>query len=197
MDRGLSEMIEKTLVLVKHDGVVRSLVGEIVSRFEKIGLKIIAMKMIHADERLADNHYIVTDEWANSVFNKTKKAYEDKGKTFKFNNAKEYGDMIKKWNKDFLMEGPVVAIVLEGPHSIEIVRKMVGNTEPRQALPGTIRGDYIFDSYSVADVKARPIRNLIHASGSVDEANREISLWFTKDEIVSYKRDFDKHFYSK
>src|SRR3989344_3296689 len=190
-------MIEKTLVLVKHDGVNRGLVGEIISRFEKIGLKILAMKMIHADDKLAENHYQVTKEWAEGVFNKTKKTYEDKGKPFKFKNPMEYGTMIKNWNKGFLMEGPVVAVVLEGPHAIEIVRKLVGNTEPRQALPGTIRGDYIFDSYSVADVKARPIRNLIHASGSVDEANREISLWFTKDEIVSYKRDFDKHFYSK
>ncbi|HLD12146.1 MAG TPA: nucleoside-diphosphate kinase [Candidatus Nanoarchaeia archaeon] len=185
---------ERTLVIVKHDGVIRGIAGEIISRFEKVGLKIIGMKMLWADENVAEKHYIVTDEWAKGVFEKTKTTYEKEGKKFPFTNHKEYGTMIKNWNKTFLQEGPVIALVLEAPHVIEVVRKMVGNTEPRQAIPGTIRGDYIYDSYAIADTKQRPIRNLIHASGNKEEATREISLWFTERELHHYETPFDKHF---
>lgn len=186
-------MIEQTLVVIKHDGVLRGLIGEIVGRFEKAGLKICGMKMIWADENIADNHYQVTDEWAKSVFEKTKKTYEKESKKFPFTDFRQYGQMIKDWNKNFLMEGPVVAMIVKGPHAIELVRKMVGSTEPRQAMPGTIRGDYTFDSYVVADKKQRPIRNLIHASGERKEAEREITLWFNKKEIHSYKTQHDQY----
>ena len=184
---------EKTLIVVKHDGVLRGLVGDILSRFERVGLKIIAMKMIWADENIADKHYHVSEEWAKSVFDKTKTAYEKERKKFPFTDHKKYGQMIKDWNKNFLREGPVVAAVVEGPHAIELVRKMVGHTEPRQAQPGTIRGDYSYDSYALGDLKQRPTRNLIHASGTKDEAAREIALWFTQKEVYNYPTQHDKH----
>ncbi len=187
-------MIEKSLILIKHDGVSRGLIGEIISRFEKIGLKIIGMKMLHADEKLASNHYLVDEEWAKNVFEKTKNAYEKNKKKFPFKDHMEYGKMIQSWNVGFLREGPVVAIVIEGLHAVEIIRKLVGNTEPRQALPGTIRGDYTVESYAVADIKKRPVRNLVHASGSVKEAEREISLWFKENELCEYKKELDKHY---
>ena len=188
-------MIEKTLIIVKHDGVLRGLVGEIIRRFENTGLKIVGMKMVLANENVAREHYISNEEWANGVFNKAKLAYESKGKTLNFKTAKEYGDHIQKMNQDYLKEGPVVAIVFEGIHAVELGRKLSGNTEPRQALPGTIRGDYMLDSYSVANAKERSVRNLIHSSGTVDEADREISLWFNKDEIYNYSKELDKHHY--
>lgn len=187
-------MIEKSLILIKHDAVSRGLIGEIITRFEKTGLKIIGMKMLHADEKLASNHYVVNEEWAKAVFEKTKNAYEKNNKDFPFKNPMEYGKMIQEWNVGFLREGPIIAIVLEGPHAIEIARKIVGNTEPRQALPGTIRGDYTFESYAVADLRKRPVRNLVHASGSVKEAEREISLWFKDNELCSYTKELDKHY---
>lgn len=186
-------MVERSLIIVKHDGVLRGLVGEIIKRFENIGLKIVGMKMVWADEKTADNHYIVTDEWANGVYSKTKAAFEAQGKILPFDNAKDYGKYIQNMNTSFLMEGPVVAMVFEGIHAVELGRKLSGNTEPRQALPGTIRGDFMHDSYQMANGKERSVRNLIHASGTVEEANREIALWFSDGELHSYSKDLDKH----
>ena len=180
-------MIEQTLIIVKHDGVLKGIIGEIIKRFENTGLKIVGLKMLLADDHLASNHYLATKEWAEAVFKNTKETYENKGKKFEYSNPLEYGKLIQNWNKNFLKEGPVVAIILEGPHAIELCRKIVGSTEPRQALPGTIRGDYTFESYELADNKKRPVRNIVHASGSVEEAKREISLWFKKNEIHDYK----------
>jgi nucleoside-diphosphate kinase len=185
---------ERTLVLIKPDAVSRSLVGEIISRFEKTGLKIVAMKMVWADEELAKKHYVLEESWAKNVYDKTKAASEKEGTPMKWKDHMELGRTIQSWNADFLQEGPVVAFVLQGPHVIEIVRKMVGSTEPRQAIPGTIRGDYaMIESYAVANEKARVLRNLVHASDSPETANREISIWFTKQELHDYKKELDKH----
>jgi len=188
-------VIEKTLVLIKPDGVVRSLVGEIISRFEKTGLKIIAMKMLWADEELAKKHYILEESWAKATFERTKATKEKEGKTMPYKDHMDFGKTIQQWNANFLREGPVIALVLEGPHAVEIVRKMVGTTEPRQSPPGTIRGDYaMIESYTLSDEKKRVLRNLVHASDSVETANREITVWFSPKEIHSYKKDLDKHF---
>ncbi len=185
---------EQTLVLFKPDTVSRGLVGKILTRFEETGLKIAAMKMVWADETLAKNHYDLDETWAKNVFEKTKITHEKEGKPFPYKDHMEFGGMIQKWNMDFLREGPVIAIILEGPHAVEIVRKMVGNTEPRQAAPGTIRGDYaMLESYTVADKKTRVLRNLVHASDSVENAKREINLWFSEKEIHAYKKDLDQH----
>lgn len=188
-------MKEQTLVLVKHDAVQRGLIGKILSRFEDAGLKIIAMNMAWADENLAKKHYPFEEEWARNVYEKTKKAYEKEGKKFEYVDHKEHGLTIQKWLVDFLREGPVIALVLEGPHAVEIVRKMVGPTEPRQAAPGTIRGDFaVVESYALADAKKRVLRNLIHASDSVTNAKREISVWFDNAELHKYTKELDKHF---
>lgn len=188
-------MMEKTLVLLKHDSVARGLVGKIITRFEDIGLKIVGMKMILPDENLAKNHYFLDEEWARNVFEKTKAGYEKDNKPFPYKSHMELGQQIQNWNMKFLMEGPVIALIIEGPHAIEIVRKMVGSTEPKSSPPGTIRGDYaMVESYAVADSKGRVLRNLIHASDSVKSADREIDLWFSKKEILSYKKELDKHF---
>ncbi len=188
-------MIEKTLVLLKHDSIVRGLVGKIIARFEDIGLKITAVKMIMPDEKLSKNHYLLDEEWAKAVFTKTKASYEKDNKVFPYKDHMEFGGQIQSWNMNFLREGPVIAMILEGPHAIEIVRKVVGSTEPRTSPPGTIRGDFaMMESYAVADKKTRVLRNLIHASDSPKSADREIALWFNSAEIQSYKKDLDKHF---
>ena len=178
--------MERTLVLIKPDGVKRSISGKIISRFEDSGLKIIAMKMFWVDEKFAQEHYKLDEEWAKSVFHKTKTTREGQGNPFPFKDHMEYGKMIQRWNMDFLKEGPVIAIVLQGPHAIEIVRKIAGSTEPRQAAPGTIRSDFAsIESYAVANDSERVLRNLIHASDSLETAKREIALWFSKDELHS------------
>ena len=188
-------MIERSLVLIKHDGVYRELIGTIINRFERVGLKITAMKIAMANEKLAKEHYKVDEEWARNVFEKTKKTYETERRKFEHRNHVEFGKMIQKWNVSFLKEGPVVAMILEGPSAIEIVRKIVGNTEPKQAMPGTIRGDYaVLESYKLADTKSRVLRNLVHASDSVKNAEKEIKLWFNENEIYEYSKELDKHF---
>ncbi|MCP3686423.1 MAG: nucleoside-diphosphate kinase [bacterium] len=156
-------MIEKTLVLVKPDGVQRNLVGKIISRFEDAGLKIAALKMVWIDKNFAKKHYT-----------------ED--------ISKRLGEHIRQYNVDFLSEGPVVAIVLEGIHAIENVRKIVGSTEPKTAPPGTIRGDFCHSSYSFADKKKRVVRNVIHASSSKEDAESEMNLWFSDKEVHDYKK---------
>ncbi len=187
--------MEKTLVLLKHDSVSRGLIGKIITRFEETGLKMVALKMIWPDEHLAKNHYFLDESWAQNVFDKTKASYEKDSKPFPYKSAMELGSQIQNWNMNFLQEGPVIAMVIEGPHSIEIVRKMVGSTEPKSSPPGTIRGDFaMVESYSIADKNGRVLRNLIHASDSQQSSEREIALWFNADEIHSYKKDLDKHF---
>ncbi|MCH7567885.1 MAG: nucleoside-diphosphate kinase [Nanoarchaeota archaeon] len=188
-------MQEKTLILIKHDGVVRSLIGKILTRIENIGLKVIGMKMVWANEDLARNHYTLDEEWARKSFETTKKTHEREGKPFPHKNHMEFGSLIQSWNINFLREGPIIAIVAEGPHAIEIVRKIVGTTEPRQSPPGTIRGDFAMtESYELSDKNKRVLRNLIHASDSPKTAEREISLWFKPEELHDYQKELDKHF---
>jgi len=182
-------MTEKTLVLIKPDAVKKSISGKIISKFEDAGLKIVGIKMMWADEELAKNHYYLDEVWAKSVYEKTKKSYADRGKDFPYKDPLDVGKQIQHWNMEFLMEGPVIAMVLEGPSAIEIVRKMVGSTEPKSSAPGTIRGDFAsIESYAVADYEKRVLRNLVHASDSQESAKREIGLWFNMDEIHSNYR---------
>ncbi len=181
--------IEQTLVLIKPDGVKKNIVGKIISRFEDTGLKIAAIKMVWADKELAEKHYPLEEEWAKSAYEKSRQAAEKSSREFKFKNHLDFGTFIQNTLKDFITESPIIAMVLEGPHAIEIVRKIVGPTEPRQAMPGTIRGDFIsIESYTTADTGKRAIRNLIHASDSKENAKREIQIWFSKSEIHDYKK---------
>ncbi len=188
-------VIEQSLILLKPDAVQRNLIGKIISRFEDAGLKISAMKMVQPNKELAGKHYILDETWALKLFNRSKEAYEKEGKKMKFRDHIEMGNDIRNRNMVFLQEGPVVALVIEGPHAIELVRKMIGHTEPRQAIPGTIRGDFAsIESYTVSDSKGRVLRNLVHASDTPENAKREIALWFNKNEVHNYKKDIDKHF---
>ncbi len=185
-------MQERTLILLKPDSVKRHLVGKIISRFEDTGLKIIGMKMTWADEELAKGHYNLDEDWAKNVYEKTKAVYEKEGKEMRCKDYLEWGGIIQKNNMKFLIEGPVIAAILEGPHAIELVRKMIGSTEPRSAVPGTIRGDFAsVESYPVADANSRVVRNLVHASDSVKSAEREISLWFKPGEIYEHRTIYD------
>ena len=188
-------VIENTLVLMKPDAVQRNVVGKILSRFEDAGLKLVGMKMVWASEELAKKHYHLDEAWAKNVYEKTSAVYLKSGKPMPYKNHMDMGKTIQSWNVSFLREGPVIALVLEGPHAVEIIRKMIGHTEPRQAMPGTIRGDFaVVESYVLADVKQRVTRNLIHASDSPENAEKEIKLWFDNEELHKYSKELDKHF---
>ena len=184
-------MNERTLVLIKPEGVMRNLIGEIITRFEKAGLKIIGLKMIHPDEKLAGNHYAENELWLKSVGENTKKNYEQKGKTIN-KEILEIGYWVRGKLIKYLTSHPIVAIVLEGHNAIKHVRKVVGPTEPASSPAGTIRGDYSLDTYQLADEQERAINNIIHASGSVEEAETEIKTWFTENELCKWKR-LDEH----
>ncbi|MFA5175909.1 MAG: nucleoside-diphosphate kinase [Candidatus Nanoarchaeia archaeon] len=160
-------MIERTLILLKPDCVQRGFIGEIITRFEKVGLKIVGMKMVYATKEFAGKHYFDVE---------------------KRNGKKIFDNSVK-----YLSEGPIIAACLEGVSAIEIVRKMIGSTEPRASAPGTIRGDYAHVSYAQADKKNDATRNLVHASANKDDAKKEIDLWFTKDELHSYKTVHELH----
>lgn len=183
---------QQSVVLVKPDGVQRGLIGEIIARFEKAGLKIVALKMVAIDKETAFKHYGVTEEWFENIGKKVKEFYQqqgyDPGEDFFTRPNKKIGQMVQKWNVDYLTEGPVVAMLVEAPGVIEIVRKIVGATYPQMAQPGTIRGDYSFDSPLLSNIKGRSVYNLIHASGNIKEAAIERQLWFKESEINSYRR---------
>ena len=157
-------MIQRSLVLIKPDGVQRGLIGEILTRFEHAGLKMVGIKMVWMDKEMSKKHYA---------------AHVDK--PF-YPNVETY-----------ITSGPVVALVLEGVDAVENVRKLVGSTEPKQSPPGTIRGDFAHMSYGYADAHDLSVKNLIHASGTPEEAKKEVALWFADDEIHSYKSVHDVH----
>ncbi len=180
-------MKEKTLVLIKPDGVQRGLVGEIVRRFELTGLKIIGLKMAYADKELAGKHYADDEQWMQSVGEKALKAVQERGEKVK-ETPMDVGRRIRQQLLDYISMSPVVAIVIEGNNAVATVRKIVGPTSPEHAAPGTIRGDYSHETYVMADKKGRPIQNLIHASGTPQEAEREIKVWFTAKELHAYAR---------
>ena len=178
---------ERTLVIVKPDGIQRALIGEIVRRYERLGLKLVALKMLVPTEKMIEDHYLIDPEWKQKVGEKAIKSYRDKGETPPSSDAIEVADLVVERVKKYMTSGPVIAMVWEGAHAVELVRKVTGGTEPRSAGVGTIRGDFVPDSYQIADTSERAIRNLIHASGSVPEANKEIPHWFNDTEIISYR----------
>ena len=177
---------ERTLVVVKPDGIQRALIGEIMKRYERIGLKLVALKMFVPTEKMIEEHYLLDSEWKKIVGEKAIASYVKKGETPPSSDPIEVGNLVVERLKKYMTSGPVIAMVWEGAHSVELVRKITGGTEPRSAGVGTIRGDFVVDSYQMADCADRAIRNLIHASGSVPEAEKEIPHWFNEKEIVKY-----------
>lgn len=157
-------MIQQTLVLLKPDAVERGLTGRIIDRFETAGLKIIGMKMVWIDKNFAKKHY---------------KAHVEKP---------FYAGL-----EEFIISGPVIAIAIEGIEAVELVRKMVGATEPKAAQPGTVRGDFSHHSYGYADEKGIAIKNLVHASGDLEDAEKEMKIWFNEKELHKYQAVHEKH----
>lgn len=178
---------ERTFVIIKPDGVQRSLIGEIIQRFERVGLKIAGLKFMVPDAETVEQHYTLDPDWKKKVGERAKEAYEKKGQTPPSDDPIEIGDMVLKRLVTYMTSGPVVMMALQGGHSVELVRKIVGGTEPRTSDVGTIRGDYVLDSYFMSDTDDRAVRNLIHASGSVEEAQQELKLWFSDDELIQYR----------
>ena len=177
---------ERTLVIVKPDGIQRALIGEIMKRYERIGLKLVALKMFVPTEKMIEEHYLLDSEWKKNVGEKSIANYVKKGETPPSNDPIEVANSVVTRLKKYMTSGPVIAMVWEGAHAVELVRKITGGTEPRSASIGTIRGDFVLDSYQMADTADRAIRNLIHASGTVPEAQMEIPHWFSAQEIISY-----------
>lgn len=183
---------EKTLVLIKPDAVKRGLVGEVIRRFESRGLKIISLKMVHGAPKEFDRHYPKSKIWISNLGSRTIETYKKYNyslkKDFGTEDPFKIGKIFRGWLIDFMASGPVVKILIEGVHAIEVVRKITGDTQPHFALTGTIRGDFSVDSAGTANKSGRAVHNLIHASGNKDEARNEIMLWFGPDEICDYKR---------
>jgi len=177
---------QRTLVILKPDAIQRSLVGEILKRFERTGLKFVAVKFFVPEAATTWTHYGKDDEW---FLKKGTRTIEERQK----NNlpvekdAMEYGKDIIQGCVDLFTCGPVLAAVIEGNQSVAIVKKLVGGTEPTTSDVGTIRGDFTIDSYGLANIDSRAVRNLVHCSDSVEEAEREIKLWFEEKEILNYR----------
>lgn len=176
--------MEQTLIIFKPDAVKRGIVGELLTRFEKVGLKIVGTKMLVAGPQMLADHY--PDSLVPIVGNKTKADWDSYGIEYS-ETAEQIGQMIVDSTREFMRSGPVVAVVLQGGHAVEVVRKMVGSTGPKDSAPGTIRGDYAHLSLGQASLKKKGAANLIHASGTADEAEKEIAMWFKKSELFDYE----------
>lgn len=183
---------ERTVVLIKPDGVKRGLIGEIISRIERRGLKVIACKMIHATADQIDGHYPKDENYIDNLGQKSINTYQkynmDPIKEMGTDDGYKIGVEVRKWLVNGMTEGPIIKMVIEGIHAIEMVRKIVGKTIPAFSEMGTIRGDFSVDSPDLANRQKRAIRNLIHASGDAQEATHELAYWFSPEEIFDYKR---------
>jgi nucleoside-diphosphate kinase len=176
---------ERTFVILKPDTVQRSLIGEVTKRFERTGLKFVAMKMFVPEESKLLTHYNKDDEWFLKKGNRIIDDLKSHGLPVE-KEPIEYGKDIIRTIVHYMTAAPVVAMVLEGNQAVGVVTKLVGTTEPSSSDVGTIRGDYTVDSYGHSSYENRAVRNLIHCSESPEEAEREIAIWFKEDEIMNY-----------
>lgn len=186
---------EKTLMLLKPDGVKRGLVGETLNRVEQRGLKVVGLKMIRPTEEFIKKFLPSTESWRKGMGEKTLETYakynRDAKKELGLTDPLEIGNLIFGWLVEFWTSGPAVAVVVRGIHAIDMVRKIVGHTIPSKAEMGTIRGDYSVDSPVLANMEKRAIYNVVHASGDPAEAEHEIACWFTPQEVFEYERTED------
>ena len=174
--------MERTLILVKPDGVARGLTGEILRRFERTGLKLVALKYLQASQEQISKHYGENPEWIKGMGGKTLENYEKQGidpvKEIGSKDPFEIGKKIRGWLVDWMASGPIVAAVFEGNDAVEIGKKLAGSTLPVYAAPGTIRGDFSNESAAAANKEKRPIQNTVHISGNLDDALHEVKHWF-------------------
>ena len=177
---------ERTFVIIKPDGVQRSLMGDILNRFERVGLKVVYMNFGVLDGKKLWNHYDKDDKWfeekGSNIVRELKESGADVSK-----KPIEYGKDIIRSLEKFMTAGPTLTLVLEGNQAVAVVKKLVGGTEPATSDVGTIRGDYTLDSYGICATDDRAVRNLIHCSDAVDEAKREIKIWISEKDMIDYR----------
>jgi nucleoside-diphosphate kinase len=186
---------EQSLVIIKPDGVQRSLIGEVIQRYERLGLKLVAMKMLVPTVHMVEKHYTIEPGWKKNAGEKSINNFIAKGLTPPSNDPLEVGEAILGRLKKYMTAGPVVAMVWQGAHACAVIRKITGSTEPLSSDVGTIRGDFMLDSYELSGLDDRSIRNIVHASGNAAEAANEIPLWFEKSEIIRYRLVQEKMLY--
>ncbi len=178
--------------MIKPDGVQKGLIGEIIKRFEQRDLKIVALELFQPTHDQIDNHYPKDEAWITRLGNKTLQTYEKYGydamEDFGTTDPAKIGPEVRKWVINYMTSAPLVKMVVEGTHAVDMVRKICGPTMPYQAEMGTIRGDYSNDSPAVANAEKRAVANIIHASETPEEAAHEIKHWFGDKEIPTYKR---------
>ena len=196
MKERLQKMLgERTLVLIKPDAVMRGLIGVIYQRFEQAGLKIVACKMVFPTRKLLDGHFPKSEEWIRGMGEKTLETYREYGidpvDILGTADALAIGQKIKEWNYRYLTLGPVMVIALEGIHAVDTVRKLIGHTLPYKASPCTIRGDFSINASDLANVVGSACKNLVHASGTTEEAEQEIANWFSSAELLAWQRTDD------
>lgn len=183
---------EKTFLMIKPDGVRKGLVGEIIKRVEQRDLKVVALEMFQATEDDIDSHYPKDEKWINRLGEKTLATYEKYGLNPKeemgTDDTMEIGNQVRGWLIEFMTSAPMVKMIIQGVHAIDMVRKIVGPTMPSDADMGTIRGDFSVDSPALANKEQRAIQNLVHASETKEEASHEIEYWFGGDKSFNYKR---------
>jgi nucleoside-diphosphate kinase len=186
---------ERTLVVLKPDALQRGLIGEVLHRYERIGLKLVAVKMLVPTAEHIEKHYTLDPEWRKKTGEKTIQSYKDKGLIPPYTDPLKVTSILLKRLVAYMAAGPVIATVWQGAHAVAIVRKITGGTEPLTSPIGTIRGDYVLDSYATSDTDDRSIRNIVHVSGSVKEAQDEIMHWFKKEEIIDYNASVEDMLY--
>ncbi len=183
---------ERTFVMVKPDGVRKGLTGEIIRRFEQRDLKIVALEMFQPTHEQIDSHYPKKEEWVTRLGEKTKNTYEKYGydliADFGTADTSEIGPEVRQWLIDFMTSAPLVKIVVQGVHSVDVVRKIAGDTMPYKADMGTIRGDFSIDSPALANKEKRAVANIVHCSETPEEADHEIKHWFGDQKTFDYKR---------
>ena len=186
---------ERTFLMIKPDGVTRGLTGDIIERVEQRGLKIVALSMFKPSNEQMDNHYPKDKKWISRLGQKTLDTYAkynlDAQKEVGTTDAYEIGTMVRGWLIDFMTSAPLIKMIVQGIHAIDMVRKLSGPTMPSMAEMGTIRGDFSVDSPIAANKGKRAVKNIVHASETAEEAKHEISHWFSPEEIHDYKRSVE------
>lgn len=178
---------EKSLVIIKPDGVQRTLIGEVIGRIERVGFKLVSLKFEIPTRDKVGQHYTIDPQWILKTGEKSLKAKEKNGEDISGIDALTCGNIILEKLQNYITSGPVVIMVWQGAHAVDVIRKLVGGTEPRTSDVGTIRGDFVHDSYEISNIENRSVKNVVHASSSIEDAEKEIDVWFKPEEIMSYR----------